>query len=180
MKRHVWCLFLFLLLPFYTYAQESTYLIGASDLLEISVWGEQNLSRQVTVRSDGFISLPLVGDIEASGKTPPKLKSELEARLSKYIKDPRCAIIVLEPRSKRYYVQGEVTRPGQYTLDQELYLTQIIPIAGGFTQFADKGSIIIIRTEGEKKIRMEIDFKKIVNGKTEDVPIKPGDTIIIP
>ncbi|MCK7488804.1 MAG: SLBB domain-containing protein [Anaerotruncus sp.] len=114
------------------------------------------------------------------GKTPPKLKSELESRLSKYIKDPRCAIIVLEPRSKRYYVQGEVTRPGQYTLDQELYLTQIIPIAGGFTQFADKGSIIIIRAEGEKKIRMEIDYKKILKGKNEDVPIKPGDTIIIP
>lgn len=180
MKRHIWCLFLFLLLPFFAYAQESTYLIGASDLLEISVWGEQNLSRQVTVRSDGFISLPLVGDIEAAGKTPPKLKSELESRLSKYIKDPRCAIIVLEPRSKRYYVQGEVTRPGQYTLDQELYLTQIIPIAGGFTQFADKGSIIIIRAEGEKKIRMEIDYTKIIKGKTEDVPIKPGDTIIIP
>jgi protein involved in polysaccharide export with SLBB domain len=73
-----------------------------------------------------------------------------------------------------------VTRPGQYTLDQELFLTQIIPIAGGFTQFADKGSIVIIRTEGEKKIRMEVDYKKILKGKNEDVPIKPGDTIIIP
>ncbi len=180
MKRRTWFLFLILLLPLSVDAQESTYLIGASDLLEISVWGEQNLSRQVSVRIDGFISLPLVGDIEAAGKTPPKLKSDLEARLSKYIKDPRCAIIVLEPRSKRYYVQGEVARPGQYTLDQELYLTQIIPIAGGFTQFADKGSIIIIRAEGEKKIRMEIDYKKILKGKNEDVPIKPGDTIIIP
>ena len=180
MKRHIWCLLLCMLMPLSMTAQESNYLIGASDLLEISVWGEQNLSRQVTVRTDGFISLPLIGDIEAAGKTPPKLKSDLESGLSKYIKDPRCAVIVLEPRSKRYYVQGEVTRPGQYTLDQQLSLTQIIPIAGGFTQFADKGSIVIIRIEGEKKIRMEVNYKKILKGKNEDVPIKPGDTIIVP
>jgi polysaccharide export outer membrane protein len=161
-------------------ALESAYLIGASDLLEISVWGEQNLSRQVSVRTDGFISLPLVGDIEAAGKTPPQLKADLEARLSKFVKDPRCAIIVLEPRSKRYYVQGQVTRPGQYTLDQQLTLTQVIPIAGGFTEFADEDDIVILRGEGEQKVRVEIDFNRIIKGKAEDVPIRPGDTIIVP
>ena len=114
------------------------------------------------------------------GRHLPNLNPNLSPGLSKYIKDPRCAVIVLEPRSKRYYVQGEVTRPGQYTLDQELYLTQVIPIAGGFTQFADKGSIVIIRTEGDKKIRMKVDYKRILKGKNEDVPIKPGDTIIVP
>ncbi|HPI93875.1 MAG TPA: polysaccharide biosynthesis/export family protein [Deltaproteobacteria bacterium] len=180
MKRHVVCLFLFVFLPVGVMALESTYQIGASDLLEISVWGEQNLSRQVTVRSDGFISLPLVGDVEAVGKTPPQLKADLESRLSKFIKDPRCAIIVLEPRSKRYFVQGQVTRPGQYTLDQELMLTQVIPIAGGFTEFADESNVVILRGEGDKKIRMEIDYSRIVKGKAEDVPIKPGDTIIVP
>jgi polysaccharide export outer membrane protein len=167
-------------MPLCVVALESAYLIGASDLLEISVWGEQNLSRQVSVRTDGFISLPLVGDIEAAGKTPPQLKADLEARLSKFVKDPRCAIIVLEPRSKRYYVQGQVTRPGQYTLDQQLTLTQVIPIAGGFTEFADEDDIVILRGEGEQKVRVEIDFNRIIKGKAEDVPIKPGDTIIVP
>lgn len=180
MKRHVMCLFLLVFLPAGVMALESTYLIGASDLLEISVWGEQNLSRQVTVRSDGFISLPLVGDVEAAGKTPPELKADLETRLSKFMKDPRCAIIVLEPRSKRYFVQGQVTRPGQYTLDQELTLSQVIPIAGGFTEWADESDIVILRVEGEKKIRMEVDFSRIVKGKADDVPIRPGDTIIVP
>jgi polysaccharide export outer membrane protein len=180
MRRHVVCLFLFAILPVGAMALESTYLIGASDLLEISVWGEQNLSRQVTVRSDGFISLPLVGDVEAAGKTPPQLKADLESGLSKFIKDPRCAVIVLEPRSKRYFVQGQVTRPGQYTLDQQLTLSQVIPIAGGFTEWADEGNIVILRAEGEKKIRMEVDFSRIIKGKAEDVPIKPGDTIIVP
>jgi polysaccharide export outer membrane protein len=162
------------------YAQESSYLIGISDLLEISVWGEPNLSRQVTVRNDGFISLPLAGEIQAAGKTPSQLKTALESVLTKYIKDPRVAIIITEPRSKRYYVQGEITHPGQFTLDQDLSLTQVIPIAGGFTQFADKGSIVIIRTEGDKKIRMEVDYKKILKGKSEDIPIKPGDNIVVP
>jgi len=180
MKRRVVCLSLWVLMPLCVMALESAYLIGASDLLEISVWGEQNLSRQVSVRTDGFISLPLVGDIEAAGKTPAQLKADLESGLSKFVKDPRCAIIVLEPRSKRYYVQGQVARPGQYTLDQQLTLTQVIPIAGGFTEFADEDDIVILRGEGEQKVRLEIDFNRIIKGKAEDVPIKPGDTIIVP
>jgi polysaccharide export outer membrane protein len=161
-------------------AQEPPYLIGASDLLEISVWGEENLSRQVTVRSDGFISLPLVGDVRTAGRTPSQLKEDLESRLSQYIKDPRCAVIVLEPRSKRYYVQGQVAQPGQFTLDKVLTLTQVIPIAGGFTEWAVDDSFVILREEGDKKIRMEVDFSRIIKGKAEDVPIKPGDTIIVP
>ena len=180
MKRHVWCLLLCLLVPLYVWANDSAYLIGPSDLLEISVWGEQNLSRQVTVRLDGFISLPLIGDIEAAGKTPTQLKSDLEAGLSRFIKDPHCAVIVLDPRSKRYYVQGQVTHPGQFTLDQVLNLTQVIPIAGGFTQWADEGNIVILRTNGDKEKRIEVDYRKILKGKAEDVPIKPGDTIIVP
>jgi polysaccharide export outer membrane protein len=161
-------------------AQEARYSIGASDLLEISVWGEHNLTRQVTVMNDGFISRPLAGDILAAGKTPPQLKKDIETILTKYIKDPRCAVIVIEPRSKRFYIQGQVIRPGQYTLDQELYLTQVIPIAGGFTEWADQGNIVILRIEGDKKTRLYVDYKKILKGKIEDLPIKPGDTIIVP
>jgi polysaccharide biosynthesis/export protein len=180
MKRQAWCLLLYILLPLSVTAQESAYLVGASDVLEISVWGEQNLSRQVTVRTDGFISLPLIGDIEAAGKTPPQLKFELESKLSRFIKDPRCAVIIIDPKSKRYYVQGQVTHPGQFTLDQSLSLTQVIPIAGGFTQWADEGNIVILRTVGDKRQRINVDYKKILKGKVEDVPIKPGDTIIVP
>jgi polysaccharide export outer membrane protein len=181
MKRSmVLCLLVWMALPVAVMAEESAYLIGASDLLEISVWGEQNLSRQASVRNDGFISLPLIGDVLAAGKTPVQLKTDLESLLAKFIKDPRCAVIVLEPRSKRFYVQGQVATPGQYTLDKELTLTQVIPIAGGFTQWADEDDIVILREEGDKRIRLEIDFNRIVKGKDKDVPIRPGDTIIVP
>jgi len=180
MKRSTMLLLVLMLTPLTVVAQEASYSIGASDLLEISVWGEQNLSRQVVVRSDGFISLPLAGDILAAGKTPPQLKKDIETILTRYIKDPRCAVIVIEPRSKRFYIQGQVARPGQYTLDQDLSITQVIPLAGGFTQWADQGDIVILRIEGDKKIRLNVDYKKILKGKTEDVPIRPGDTIIVP
>jgi polysaccharide export outer membrane protein len=180
MKKRTLLLLVLIMVPSIIRAQEARYSIGASDLLEISVWGEQNLTRQVTVRNDGFISLPLAGDILAAGKTPPQLKKDIETILTKYIKDPRCAVIVIEPRSKRFYIQGQVTRPGQYTLDQDLYLTQVIPLAGGFTEWADQGDIVILRIEGDKKTRLYVDYKKILKGKVEDILIKPGDTIIVP
>lgn len=182
MKRRATPLVVFLCVFFAISVQAAgpAYVIGPSDLLEISVWGEQNLSRQIAVRNDGFISLPLVGDIAVAGKTTSQVKEELEAGLARYIKDPRCAVIVLEQRSKRYYVQGQVARPGQYTLDQNLTLTQVIAVAGGFTQWADEGGIVILRGDGEAKERMEVDFSRIVKGKAHDIPILPGDTIIVP
>jgi polysaccharide export outer membrane protein len=178
--RAIPVVFLSLAVPVLVLAGEPAYLIGPSDLLEISVWGEQSLSRQVTVRNDGFISLPLVGDVAVSGKTTLQVKEDLETRLQRFIKDPRCAVIVIEPRSKRYYIQGQVTRPGQYTLDQELTLTQVISIAGGFTQWADEGSIVVLRGEGDAKTRLVVDFTRIIKGKDKDIPINPGDTIIVP
>jgi len=111
--------------------QERPYLIGPSDVLDISVWGEAALSRQVTVRTDGFISLPLVGDIAAVGKSPSQLQKGIENSLMKFIKDPHCAVIVVEPRSKRFYVEGQVVRPGFFLLDQDMNLTQAISLAGG-------------------------------------------------
>ncbi|HPC46458.1 MAG TPA: polysaccharide biosynthesis/export family protein [Deltaproteobacteria bacterium] len=162
------------------HAQEPAYIIGPSDLLEISVWGEQNLSRQVTVRNDGFISLPLVGDMAVAGKTTAQVKDDLEKGLARYIKDPRCAVIVVEQRSKRFYVQGQVARPGQYTLDQTLTLTQVISVAGGFTQWADENDIVILRGEGDARQRIIVDFTRIAKGKAQDIPIMPGDTIIVP
>jgi polysaccharide export outer membrane protein len=180
-KRYLLCLIVGILFPLcVAAADDSGYLIGISDLLEISVWGEQNISRQVTVRNDGFISLPLVGEVQVAGKTPAQVKKDIETVLTKFIKDPRCAVIIIEPRSKRYYVQGQVMHPGQFTLDKDLYLTQVIPISGGFTDFADKDSIIIIRIEGDKKKRMKIDYDRILKGKDDDIMIRPGDNIIVP
>ena len=186
MEKRIFCLCLIicLVVSFRSFAAEekdsSGYQIGISDLLEISVWGEQNISRQVTVRNDGYISLPLMGELYVAGKTPAHVKKEMEITLTKYIKDPRCAVIVVEPRSKRYYIQGQVAHQGQFTLDKDLYLTQVIPIAGGFTDFADKGSLIIIRKEGDTRKRIKVDYDRIIKGKDDDILIIPGDNIIVP
>jgi len=160
--------------------QLKAYLIGPSDVLDISVWGESALSRQVTVRTDGFISLPLVGDVSAVGKTPSQLQKHIENALMKYIKDPHCAVIVIEPRSKRFFVQGQVSRPGSFLLDQDMNLTQAISLAGGFTQWADSNNIVILRTVDGKPMRLKADYGRIIKGKDKDIAVRAGDTIIIP
>lgn len=169
-----------ILIPLVIFAQEASYLIGPSDLLEISVWGEDNLSRQLAVRSDGYISLPLAGELQAADKTPAQLQKEIEKILAKYVKEPHCAVIVREPRSKRFYVQGQVARPGEYILDRDMTITQVISTAGGFNQWADTGSIVVLRTENKIQKRINVNYNKIIKGKVDNVFIKPGDTVIIP
>ncbi|MEA2102094.1 MAG: polysaccharide biosynthesis/export family protein, partial [Thermodesulfobacteriota bacterium] len=161
-------------------AQKDLYLIGPSDRLDISVWGEADLSREVIVRSDGCISLPLAGDITAAGKTPPVLAADIESSLVKFIQDPHCAVILLEPGSKRVYIQGEVNHQGEFLITSTLSFTQAISLAGGFTQWADRNSIVVLRAENGKKIRIRVKYKDIIKGKKEDISIRPGDTIIIP
>jgi len=178
--KYVCLIVLFLALPLITMAEEKPYIIGPSDLLEVSIWGEPALSRQVTVRTDGFISLPLTGDIAALGKAPSQLQKDIESALMKFIKDPHCAVIVVEPRSKRFYVEGQVTRPGFFLLDRDIFLTQAISLSGGFAEWADKGSIVILRNEGGTQKRIEADYTKIVKGKRPDIQIQPGDTFIVP
>jgi polysaccharide export outer membrane protein len=170
----------FFLIPLNVFAQDIGYIIGSSDLLEISVWGEEALSRQVVVRTDGYISLPLVGDILAADKNPSQLQKDIENVIAKYIKDPHCAVIIVEPRSKRFYIQGQVNAPGEYILDRDLFITQIIPLSGGFTEWAEKDEIVILRYEHNEKTRLQVDYNKIIKGKQEDIPIRPGDTIIVP
>jgi polysaccharide biosynthesis/export protein len=173
-------LVIFLSLPLVAIAANTNYIIGESDSLEVSIWGEQTLSRQITVRPDGLISLPLVGELKAAGKTPVELQGIIEQALSKFIKDPKCVVIVLEPKSKQIYVDGQVLNPGQFILDKDIYFSQIISLAGGFTEWADKGSITILRTEGDKRVPIKADYNKIVKGKKPDIKLMPGDTIVVP
>ncbi|MBM3301421.1 MAG: polysaccharide biosynthesis/export family protein, partial [Deltaproteobacteria bacterium] len=112
------------------------YLIGAEDVLEISVWQNQDLSRTVTVRPDGVISLPLVGDVQAAGMTPQALKIEIGRKLVPYMDAPNVAVIVQQINSWRIYVQGEVRSPGVYPIRSQVALSQAITMAGGLTEFA--------------------------------------------
>ena len=163
-------------------ADSDIYVIGPEDLLSIHVWKEEALTRQVPVRSDGKISLPLVDEVHAAGLTPLQLKEKLTLRLKEFIDNPSVSIIVAEANSQKVYVTGEVRTPGVYPLRGETRLLQVIPMAGGFTEWADQKKVLIIRKEGEKDKRIVVNYKKIVSGEdmSANIVLKPGDTIIIP
>jgi polysaccharide export outer membrane protein len=163
-------------------ADSDTYIIGPEDVLSINVWREEALSRQVPVRSDGKISLPLVDEVHAAGLTPLQLKEKLILRLKEFIDNPNVSVIVTAANSQKVYVSGEVRTPGVYQLRGETTLLQVIPMAGGFTEWADQKKVLVIRKEGEKDRRIVVNYKKIVSGDDmgANIVLKPGDTIIVP
>jgi polysaccharide biosynthesis/export protein len=163
-------------------ADSDTYVIGPEDVLSINVWREETLTRQVPVRSDGNISLPLIDEIHAAGLTPLQLKEKLTLRLKEFIDNPNVSVIVTAANSQKVYVSGEVRTPGVYPLRGETTLLQVIPMAGGFTEWADQKKILIIRKEAGKDKRIVVNYKKIVSGEDmgANIVLKPGDTIIVP
>ena len=163
-------------------ADSGTYVIGPEDVLYIYVWKEDNLSRSVPVRMDGMISIPLVDDIKAAGLTPLQLKELLLAKLREYVDTPDVTVIVTEANSYKVYVQGEVKTPGVIRLRTETSLVQLIVVAGGFTDWADKKKITIIRKEGGKESRIRVNYNKIIDGDegAKDIILKSGDIIIVP
>jgi polysaccharide export outer membrane protein len=163
-------------------ADSDTYIIGPEDVLSINVWREETLTRQVPVRSDGNISLPLIDEIHAAGLTPLQLKEKLTLRLKEFIDNPNVSVIVTQTNSQKVYVSGEVRTPGVYPLRGETTLLQVIPMAGGFTEWADQKKILIIRKEAGKDKRIVVNYKKIVSGEdmSYNIKLKPGDTVIVP
>ncbi len=161
---------------------ESTYVIGPEDVLFIHIWKEESLSRAVPVRQDGKISLPMIDDIQAEGMTPLQLKEVLKNKLKNYIDNPAVSVIVVEANSYRVYVAGQVRNPGMFRLRSETSLLQIIPMAGGFTEWADQKKIMIIRKENGKERRIVANYKKIVDGASgnSDILLKSGDTVFVP
>ena len=163
-------------------ADSSQYVIGAEDLLYIHTWKEEALSRQVPVRMDGKISIPLIDEVQAAGLTPLQLKEILTEKFKKFIDSPSVSVIVMEANSFKVYVSGQVRTPGVYRLRGETTLLQIIPMAGGFTDWANQRKILIIRKENGVEKRITVNYKKIVQGKEpiSDCLLKSGDTIIVP
>ncbi len=163
-------------------ATPEAYVIGPEDVLEISVWQNQDLSRTVTVRPDGRISLPLINDVQAAGLTPEELKNQIAARLKPYMELPNVAVIVQQINSWRIYLQGEVRSPGVYPLRSQTRISQAIAMAGGFTEFAKKGKIRVVRkTRGATEF-IDVNYNHILSNKSvqDDIYLKPGDTIIVP
>ena len=161
-------------------ADTDSYVIGPEDVLFIHVWREELLSRQVPVRMDGKISLPVVNDVQAAGLTPLQLKEVLTKRLKEFVDNPEVSVIVMEANSYKVFVSGEVRTPGVYRLRAETSILEIVPMAGGFTEWADKSDITIIRKENGKEKRIRANYNRIVKGKDPTVTLKAGDVIVVP
>lgn len=164
-------------------AKQSSYKIGAGDILEITTWKEPDFTREeILVRMDGKISFPLLNDVQAAGLSPLELKNAIEAGLKDYVSMPVVTVHVTNPSSQRFYILGEVVNTGEYPLVKDLTVLQAFALAGGFTEWASKKEIILLRREGSKRKVFKINYKDLAKGKKleQNVLIKANDTIIVP
>jgi polysaccharide export outer membrane protein len=160
-------------------AAASEYRIGREDLLDVAIWRDPDLSRVVPVRPDGNISLPLVGELRAAGKTAAVLAEEIAGKLGPYVQEPRVAVMVREVNAPRFFVIGEVPHPGGFPLRGRTTVLQALALAGGPNEFAHRGGIVILRG-GEARDRFQIDYDTLVNDQTKDFALAPGDTVVVP
>ncbi len=161
---------------------KKAYVIGPGDILDILTWEEERLSKEVLVRIDGKITFPLLNDIVAAGRTPMALKADIENGLKLYIENPIVTVTVTTSNSKKFYVIGEVVRTNEYPLVKETTVLQAFAIAGGFTEWASKKEILLIRRANGEDVILKINYKDIVKGKNPEnnILIKENDTIVIP
>lgn len=172
------------------YAQESvssaqsasTYRIGPSDILQISVWKNETLSRTVPVRPDGKVSLPLVHEVQAAGLTPAQLRDVLKKKLAAFIANPEVSVTVQEVHSFSVSVLGEVKTAGRYELKRSTTVLDVLALAGGVTEFAARSRIFVLRPEGDTVRRIPFNYNKVVataNGQDNFV-VQPGDVVVVP
>ncbi len=166
-----------------TRAHDDTFVIGNDDVLAISVWKEPDVSRSVPVRSDGKISLPLVGEVQASGRTPLKLEQDIAAKLQNYISEPQVTVIVQQINSQKFNVLGQVARPGSYPITNSPTILDAIALAGGFRDFAKQKAIYVLRQNADgSQTRIPFNYKEVVKGKnpSQNIKLQPRDTVVVP
>lgn len=158
-----------------------TYVIGADDVLLVSVWKEPDLTITLPVRPDGNISMPLLNDVPAAGISPTQLAASITEKLKKYVADPRVTVIVTQINSQKVYVTGEVLHTGAIQLLPNMTVLQALADAG-FTQFANTKGIYVLREESGRQQKIPVNYKRLVKGQAIDqnIILKPGDTIVVP
>ena len=171
--------------PQYNWKAENAigYRVGPGDVLKVNVWKHDELSQTVTVRPDGKVSLPLIGDIEADGRTDEEIAAEVAKRGSKFFQDnPPVTVQVSEIRSYKIYVVGEVLRGGEFTPNHQVTVLQGLAMAGGFTRFASPDRIIIVRKDSHGDRRIPFDYSAVVSDGDlqENLALQSGDTVIVP
>jgi polysaccharide export outer membrane protein len=158
------------------------YVIQPNDVLEIFVWAEPELTREVLVRPDGRVSLPLVQDIQASGLTPPELKLNIEDALKRLIDLPNVTVIVKVIQSYQVFVTGQVETPGALMSQEPITVLQALALAGGFSEYPKKGEIVVIRNAAEDGITFDFDYDAVIDGRRleQNILLRSGDTVVVP
>jgi polysaccharide biosynthesis/export protein len=158
------------------------YIVGDSDVLHVNVWKEAEVTQTVVVRTDGNISLPLINEVKVSGLTPLQIQELVAEKLKSFLNNPQVTVTVTEIHSKRAFITGEVVRPGTYSLNAETTVLQLIAQAGGFTPFAKKDNIVVLRTGDGQQMRLKFKYKEVVQGKKteQNIALHPGDTVVVP
>jgi polysaccharide export outer membrane protein len=158
------------------------YLIGPADVLSIVFWRDKDMSADVIVRPDGKISLPLLDEVQAAGLTPEQLRAHLVAAAAKFVEEPNATVVVKEIHSRKVFITGNVTKPGTYDLTGDLTVLQLIAMAGGLQEYADKKGIVILRTENGRQQTHKFNYKDVIKQRhvEQNLVLKPGDTVVVP
>lgn len=161
---------------------QGDYRIGAGDTLSIVVWQNQELTQQVPVRPDGFISLPLVNEVKAEALTPMQLQKALTDRLSQYVTNPVVSVIVTQIGSFKVSVLGKVRGPSRYDLNAYVSVLDVIAMAGGFDEFANKEEVFVLRPLSTTYQKIPFNYSQAISagGKSVNFQVRPGDIIIVP
>ena len=161
---------------------QTDYFIAPADGLEISVYGEQNLQRELVVRPDGKVSFPLVGDVEVTGKTTAQIKAAVEEKVREYVPDANVSVIVTGLGSLQYYVLGKVANPGTFNMSRSVNVLQALSTAGGLTTFAKEKDILIVRGSGKDTQQIRFNYDEIKAGKNleQNIVLERGDVVLVP
>jgi len=156
--------------------------IGPDDVLSVVFWRDKDMTADVTVRPDGRISLPLLNEVQASGLTPAALRARIADLARRYIEDPNVTVVVRQINSRKVFVTGQVLKPGPYPLTGPTTIVQLLAMAGGINEYADKKHIVVIRTEHGRTVTFGFNYKDVSERKNlrQNIELKPGDTVIVP
>lgn len=187
-RASVFILMIFLSISTKVFAAETNstmhegYLIGPEDVLHITVWKEEELDREVVVRPDGKISFPLVGNIQAAGRTTEEVQREITERLKKYIPNPVATVSVKTVSGYKIYVLGKVNNPGEFTIGRYIDVLQALTLAGGLNPYASEGGIKILRRKNGKQIALPFDYGEVEDGENleQNILLKSGDVVVVP
>jgi polysaccharide export outer membrane protein len=156
------------------------FVIGPEDVLSIIFWRNQDMSTEVTVRPDGKISLPLLNEVQAAGMTPADLRAHLATESKRFFENASVTVVVKQINSRRVYITGQIMKPGPYALAAPTTVLQLISMAGGLKDFADRKNIMIVRRENGRRSSYVFNYKELRRNLQQDIELKPGDTVVVP